>query len=321
MKQDKRLVAEFTIVCGVIFGLVAAIVAIVIQANVIHFLLIGGLIGIALGLWFASAPTETKDKEKPALTKPESRQTRRSPSKPIKKQKSVATSASGKNNSLPEALSARHRKIPTKAKAKTEIPKLESRQTNHSATKPIKKQKSEARGASGKLKARPKAGTIRHKNTPSTPSNESKDTELDQIQNELNSLYARHDQLMQTMGNSTFRGGKLSKNADYHDTEEQLGFVKNRINNLEWALANSRNWSRLGDKNMVQIGSTVVFQEYGLNEVEELKIVSTNLSNGRHSSITANSPIGNALMGKRKGDSVRVRTPNGTIKLHIIDVR
>ena len=266
MTQQTSNVGEMTIGCGVLLAIFAAIVAVVIQANVFHFLVVGSLIGMALGLWGANASPDVKRKEK---------------TKPYKHER---------------------------YKLEQSLPNL------------TKKSRNIAKGTSGKHKARLKAETFSRNRTPASSKHKSQETELNQLQEELNKLYVRRDQLMQTIGNSTYRGGKLSKNADYHDTEEQVGFINYRIENLKLALANSQNRSPIGEKSEVQIGSTVIFREDGFQENEELKIVSTPLLNARERNITANSPMGNALMGKHIGDKVIVQTPNGTIRVRIIDV-
>ena len=115
--------------------------------------------------------------------------------------------------------------------------------------------------------------------------------------------------------------GDLKENADYHDAKEQQGFIEGRIQHIEAILRDATIIEDNGPSDEVRIGSTVIIREEGMNEDEEYKIVGSAEANPRERKISGKSPIGAALLGKKKGRKVKVQTPDGPVKFKIIDVR
>ena len=115
--------------------------------------------------------------------------------------------------------------------------------------------------------------------------------------------------------------GDLKENADYHDAKEQQGFTEGRIQHIEAVLRRATVVEDEGPSDEVKIGSTVVIREDGTNEDEEYKIVGSAEANPRERKISQKSPIGAALLGKKKGRKVKVQTPDGPVKFNIVDVR
>ena len=115
--------------------------------------------------------------------------------------------------------------------------------------------------------------------------------------------------------------GDLKENADYHDAKERQGFLEGRIQQIEAVLRNAIVIANTGPSEMVMVGSTVVIREIGEADDEEYKIVGSAEANLRERKISSESPIGSALMGKKKGQRVAVDAPDGRIKFKIIAVR
>lgn len=111
--------------------------------------------------------------------------------------------------------------------------------------------------------------------------------------------------------------GDLRENADYHDTREQMSLLDGRIQHLEAIVRNAVIIENNGRRDIVQIGSKVSIFEDGTDDVETYTIVGAAEANPREGRISQKSPIGSALLGHRKGDKVRVETPNGTIVFKI----
>jgi len=105
--------------------------------------------------------------------------------------------------------------------------------------------------------------------------------------------------------------GDLKENADYHDTREQQAFVEGRIQHLENILRSAVIISNEGGQDVVTIGCRVTIRESGTDEDEEYMIVGAAEANPREGKISNESPIGAALLGHKKGDKVRVMTPDG----------
>jgi transcription elongation factor GreA len=116
--------------------------------------------------------------------------------------------------------------------------------------------------------------------------------------------------------------GDLSENADYHAAKEDQGFLEGRIQQIE-AILYSAKLVEESDINtsIVQIGNTVTVQEE--NEPEEtFIIVGANEANPRERKISYESPMGSALMGHKKGQTVEVTLPNGSVlKIKILKIK
>ena len=104
--------------------------------------------------------------------------------------------------------------------------------------------------------------------------------------------------------------GDLSENAEYNEARQQQGEVEDRINHLENLLKTAVIIdSKQGD--MVSIGSSVKIQKEGNSEIKEYKIVGSEESDMSLGKISNISPLGSALLGKKKGDKISVSTPKG----------
>jgi transcription elongation factor GreA len=105
--------------------------------------------------------------------------------------------------------------------------------------------------------------------------------------------------------------GDLKENANYHDAREQQAFVEGRIQYLENILRSAVIVNNDGSSDMVQIGTQVTIREDGGGEDETYIIVGAAEANPRDGKISHESPIGAALLGRRKGDTVKVQAPGG----------
>lgn len=111
--------------------------------------------------------------------------------------------------------------------------------------------------------------------------------------------------------------GDLKENADYHDAKEQQAFVEGRIQYLENILRSAEIITASGDSNVIQLGSAVTIREDGSGDDETYMIVGAAEANPREGKISHESPIGSALLGRKKGDKVKVKTPNGVMEFKI----
>ena len=117
--------------------------------------------------------------------------------------------------------------------------------------------------------------------------------------------------------------GDLKENAEYHQTREDQGKLEERIAKIEQILQSSTVVSG-GGGDVVQIGSTVVVQkDENKGEKQDKKtyiIVGSEEASMAEGKISNHSPFGQALFGKRKGDTVTFNTPNGTVVYKIVNV-
>ncbi len=111
--------------------------------------------------------------------------------------------------------------------------------------------------------------------------------------------------------------GDLSENAEYADAKEAQAFNEGRIAEITNLLKNLK-VVESGDKSVVGMGSRVSVESDG--RTREFEIVSFNEADPASGKISNESPIGEAFLDKRAGDSVRVNTPKGEAVYKIIKI-
>ena len=113
--------------------------------------------------------------------------------------------------------------------------------------------------------------------------------------------------------------GDLSENADYDAARNDQAQLESRIKELEYKLEHCEIIDNK-DKNIANVGSTIVI-EYEPGDDEEYKIVGSLEADPFNNKISNESPIAQALMGKRVGDVAMVSTPKGIVTVVILDVQ
>jgi len=113
--------------------------------------------------------------------------------------------------------------------------------------------------------------------------------------------------------------GDLSENAEYHQTREDQGKLEERIKRIEQILESSQVVSG-GGGDIIEIGSRVVVEKEGTSDKKNYQIVGSEEADMAQSKISNHSPFGEALFGKKKGDTISFKTPNGEVNYKIIDV-
>ena len=113
--------------------------------------------------------------------------------------------------------------------------------------------------------------------------------------------------------------GDLSENAEYHQTREDQGKLEERIKRIEQILESSI-VVKGGGGDIIEIGSRVVVEKEETFEKKSYQIVGSEEADMAQSKISNNSPFGEALFGKKKGDTISFKTPNGEVNYKIIDV-
>ena len=116
--------------------------------------------------------------------------------------------------------------------------------------------------------------------------------------------------------------GDLSENADYDYAKQEQAFVEGRIKDLEYSLRRVEIIDSDGRKDKVRIGSTVTVVEPGYeDEAETYYIVGAHEADPTNGRISNESPIGHALLGAKKGQTVTVNVPAGEIKLKVTSIK
>jgi transcription elongation factor GreA len=112
--------------------------------------------------------------------------------------------------------------------------------------------------------------------------------------------------------------GDLSENAEYEDAKNEQAFVEGRIQTLEALIKNATIIDENHSTEHVQIGSTVKVESP--DGPEEFTIVGSAEAAPREGRISNESPVGRALLGKKKGEKVLVRVPAGDFTYKIISI-
>jgi transcription elongation factor GreA len=116
--------------------------------------------------------------------------------------------------------------------------------------------------------------------------------------------------------------GDLSENADYDYAKQEQAFVEGRIKDLEYSLRRVEIIDHDGRNDKVRIGSTVTVVEKGYeDEAETYYIVGAHEADPSNGRISNESPIGHALLGAKKGQTIRVNAPAGEIHLKVTSIQ
>jgi len=116
--------------------------------------------------------------------------------------------------------------------------------------------------------------------------------------------------------------GDLKENGDYHAAKERQAFVSARLSHLRSRLAkiNSIDLTKI-PVDSAGLGSKVVVEDQGSKKRESYELVvpdSMDFDNPEHISIA--SPLGRAMVEKKKGDLIVVQLPGGVRKLKILEL-
>ncbi|MDP6704646.1 MAG: transcription elongation factor GreA [archaeon] len=132
--------------------------------------------------------------------------------------------------------------------------------------------------------------------------------ELDELKNVKRQEIASRLKIAAAMGD-------LSENFDYQNAREEQDLVESRITEIQEILSNSEVMAAKETGDAVQMGSAVVVETGG--EALTFTITGPQEANSLDGKLSAESPIGEALIGKKKGDKVDIETPGGSVQYTI----
>lgn len=114
--------------------------------------------------------------------------------------------------------------------------------------------------------------------------------------------------------------GDLSENAEYHQAREDQANCEDRINHVEQILKNAVIMGGNAVAGVVHVGSTVTVQKKGSKEEKTFALVGSEEADSISGRISNESPLGSALLGKKKGDKITVIAPKGEIEYTVVHV-
>jgi transcription elongation factor GreA len=109
--------------------------------------------------------------------------------------------------------------------------------------------------------------------------------------------------------------GDISENSEYDDAKNEQAMLEARIASLEEKLRSASviDASEL-DNNVVRVGSHVTVKDEGSGKSLKYTIVGSTEANPSENRLSNESPVGKGLLGRKKGDTVKVQLPNGKIR-------
>ena len=115
--------------------------------------------------------------------------------------------------------------------------------------------------------------------------------------------------------------GDLSENAEYDAAKDEQRDIEARIEALEKILKNAEVVTEEDvDTNKISIGCKVKIRDLEFNEDLEYKIVGSSEANSLKGKISNESPVGKALIGAKKGQTVSVETQAGVFKYKVLAI-
>lgn len=114
--------------------------------------------------------------------------------------------------------------------------------------------------------------------------------------------------------------GDLSENAEYHEARALQAELEDRINKIE-AMIRSAKIVSDSHSEKINIGSEVTLEKESNKEKIKYTIVGSEEADISKGKISSNSPLGAALMGKKKGEKATIQTPKGKTHYTIVSVQ
>ena len=113
--------------------------------------------------------------------------------------------------------------------------------------------------------------------------------------------------------------GDLSENAEYHSAKDEQGMTEARILEIETIFKRAVITECTGSKDKIEIGSCFVVEDAS-GKKKELTLAGFNEADPSAGKISNESPMGQAFINKKKGDTAEVEAPRGIIKYKIVDI-
>ena len=116
--------------------------------------------------------------------------------------------------------------------------------------------------------------------------------------------------------------GDIAENAEYDDAKNEQAMLEHKIAQLEERLLSARVITKKEiSKDSVSIGSRVKLRDVDAKETIEYRIVGSAEANPSENKLSNESPVGKAIIGRKKGETVEVAAPRGSLKFKILDIK
>ena len=116
--------------------------------------------------------------------------------------------------------------------------------------------------------------------------------------------------------------GDIAENAEYDSAKNDQAHLEARIAMLEERLKDARVVTKKEIRSgEVSVGTTVRLKDMGSNKTVEYHVVGSAEANPAEMKLSNESPVGKAIMGRKKGEVVEVTVPRGTTKFKILEIK
>ncbi|MGZ4386122.1 MAG: transcription elongation factor GreA [Gaiellaceae bacterium] len=116
--------------------------------------------------------------------------------------------------------------------------------------------------------------------------------------------------------------GDIAENAEYDDAKNEQAMLEHRIATLEERLRDARVIEEHEVRSdAVSIGTRVRLRDIEANRTVEYHIVGSAEANPAENRLSNESPVGRAILGRKKGETVEVTAPRGTLKFKILEIK
>jgi transcription elongation factor GreA len=116
--------------------------------------------------------------------------------------------------------------------------------------------------------------------------------------------------------------GDIAENSEYDDAKNEQAMLEHRISMLEDRLKGARVVAKVdAPKGVVAVGTKVRLRDMDAKQTIEYYIVGSAEANPAEHKLSNESPVGKAIIGKKKGEVVEVAAPRGSLKYKIMDVK
>jgi len=139
-----------------------------------------------------------------------------------------------------------------------------------------------------------------------------------ELEAELKSLIAERGPIAERIKTAR-EFGDLSENAEYSAARAEQEQAESRIGEIEHILQNVKVISKPKGDNKVQLGSNVKLKSEN-GQAKEFQVVGTVEADPLNGKISDESPIGQALLGKKVGENVEIKTPAETVSYKVISI-
>ena len=144
---------------------------------------------------------------------------------------------------------------------------------------------------------------------------------LDKLTNELNQLKTKGRADIAKQIAEARDKGDLSENAEYDAAKDAQGHLEAKIAKLEDLMSNARLLDETKiDTSSVSILSKVTIKNKKNNASVTYTLVSEEEADLKAGKISTGSPIGKGLLGKKKGDSMKIKTPAGEMEFEVVSI-